>query len=62
MDVGSNSPNRDQSGAPALGGQSLSHWTIREVPELFFQMLFSETLTCIAPIPSGVYSEIHPPT
>lgn len=37
------------SGGPALGGQSLSHWTINEDPwELSFQMLFSEILTCIA--------------
>ena len=32
--VGSRSLSRDQTQAPALGAWSLSHWTIREVPDL----------------------------
>ena len=31
--VGSCSPTRDPTQAPALGAQTLSHWTTREVPE-----------------------------
>ena len=31
--VGSCSPTRDPTPAPALGAQTLSHWTTREVPE-----------------------------
>ena len=34
VDVGSRSLSRDQTQAPALGTWSLSHWTIREVPDL----------------------------
>ena len=47
-DAGSNSLHRDQSGAPALGGQSLSHWTIREIPELSFSnaLLWDTYLHC----------------
>ena len=34
--MGSSSPTRNQMGLPALGTQSLSHWTTREVPRLWF--------------------------
>ena len=49
-DAGSNSLHRDQSGAPALGGQSLSHWTTRESPNLFLRNppLFSDLLCSIS--------------
>ena len=33
---GSSSLIRDQTWAPALGAQSLSHWTTREIPSLWF--------------------------
>ena len=33
--VGSSFLTRDQTWAPALGSQSLSHWTTKEVPEGF---------------------------
>ena len=34
MCAGSSSPTRDWTWAPALGQQSLAHWTTREVPHL----------------------------
>ena len=33
-----------ESGPPALGVQSLGHWTTREVPETIFFVLMSYTL------------------
>ena len=34
--VGSSSLTRDQTRAPALGAQSLSHLATKEVPQMFF--------------------------
>ena len=39
--VRSSSLTRDWTQAPALGAQSLSHWTTKEVPHLYFCQIFS---------------------
>ena len=39
--VGSRSPTRDGSHAPALGMQSLSHWTTKKSPLLIFSFFLS---------------------
>ena len=36
-----NSPNRDQTVAPALEAQGLNHWATEEVPRLLFLRLSS---------------------
>ena len=36
-----NSPNRDQTVAPALEAQGLNHWATKEVPRLLFLRLSS---------------------
>ena len=33
-----------EAGPPELGAWSLTHWTTREVPRIFFLMLFEEDL------------------
>ena len=44
--VRSGSLTRDWTQAPALGAQSLRHWTTREVPHLYFWQIFSLGQTC----------------
>ena len=41
--------------APALGAQSISHWTTREVPYDFLNNILSSLLYC----KNTVYSYIH---
>ena len=42
------SPTRDRTCTPCIGRQSLNHWTMREVPDLFnvASRLFSSCCTC----------------
>ena len=40
--AGSSSLTRDQTQVPALGAQSLSHWTTREFPIVIFKTLIQE--------------------
>ena len=41
--AGSSSPTRDQTWAPALGAQSLSHWTTREIIIIFQYRAFEQS-------------------
>ena len=52
--VGSSSLTRDQTLPPALGAQSLSQWTIREVPIFFF---FSDIFILWELVCVGIYNE-----
>ena len=52
LHVGSSSLTRGQAQAPALGAQSLSHWTTREAPVCISRQILNHWATREVPTPA----------
>ena len=57
--VRTSSPTRDWTQAHCIGSSSLTHWTTREVPKLFFSQAINKNLKCWKRTPVVVWNS-HP--